>query len=159
MQWWENNIPSLRLSRRLADQTVPISHPCPLTSLSPHRFPHGCPSPKYAHKYCSPKGEGRGGAISPYVQGVGGIRRGTGSLGGATPTPAVPRSIYRLHRFCCVVSFLLGSSRSVGVARSLFWPAQLQPLPPPFSHELTHANDPPQHRHNHLTPTTTVGTI
>ena len=27
MQWWEINIPSLRLSRRLADQTVPISPP------------------------------------------------------------------------------------------------------------------------------------
>jgi hypothetical protein len=56
--------------------------------------------------YFSPKGEREGGYHITVRAGGGGDPKGTGSLGGATTTPTAPRSIYRLHRPCCVVAYL-----------------------------------------------------
>ena len=79
-------------------QTMPISHPCPLTSLSPHRFLHGCvPFTRLwahsAHLFCG----GGGGTVSPWVQGVGGIRRGPGHLA-VPPPPPKQMQIWQLAR-------------------------------------------------------------
>jgi hypothetical protein len=162
MQWWENNIPSLRLSRRLADQTVPISHPPFLTSLSPLRFPHGwVPKPQTWTHIASPFWEGEGGYHIAVCAGGGGDPKETGSLGGATPTTTAPRSIFRLRRHCCVVSIpcrvipgcwgckvlILASTAAamtpplLALAHPCQRPAPAPPLPPPADYRPLQRGD------------------
>jgi hypothetical protein len=73
--------------------------------------------------YFSPKGEREGGYHITVRAGGGGDPKGTGSLGGATTTPTAPRSIYRLHRPCCVVAYL---------STNIPLPRHPPPPPPPL---------------------------
>mgnify|MGYP006111142857 CR=1 FL=1 len=109
MQWWEINIPSLRLSRRLADQTVPISHPPPLPSLSPLRFPHGwVPKPQTWTHIASLLG--RGGGV-PYRR----VCRGWGGSEGDRVTWRRHLHHHRTQVYLPAPSPLLRSVHSCGV--------------------------------------------
>jgi hypothetical protein len=92
-------IPHLPVSKCTGTSKPCQSHtPAP----SPPSHPTGflmaaCLNPNMA-TYCSQKGRGGGGYHITVCAGGGGDPKGTGSLGGAAPAPAAPRSIYWLHR-------------------------------------------------------------
>ena len=149
MQWWEINIPSLRLSRRLADQTVPISHPPPLTSLSPLRFPHGwVPKPQTWTHIASLLG--RGGGV-PYRR----VCRGWGGSEGDRVTWRRHLHHHRTQVYLPAPSPLLRSVHSCGVIPGH---RALLGVQGPYFGQHSCSHDPPLARTSSPLPTTRTST-